>query len=259
VAGGTSTETGFLVDISANDVERCMRNNYLTSAYSTQTILKVWTQDDEESRKKNKQTTIPQIRRIIFVSSAAAFVGLPGYIAYTRKSCLIKSRTQIIIFANASPFPAAKCAVRAFADTLRSEVLRYSGAASTYTIHCAFPSNFVSPAFIDEQKSKPDLTKRIEGTEASASELERKLHSSEQVAKYIIGRVGQGDFAICSEFEAAVLFANMMGPSPKRGFGIVDSFLALLMTFFIWPVVRRRFDSMCVADGNVRHKKIVGV
>ena len=142
--------------------------------------------------------------------------------------------------------------MRALADTLRSEALRYSGPASTYRIHCAFPSNFISSAFMDEQKSKPELTKQMEGTTASIAELSRRLHSSKQVASYIIATVRRGDFAICSELEAAVLFANMIGPSPMRGLGIVDLFLALLMRFIIWPIARRRFDAMCVKDGASR-------
>jgi len=150
--------------------------------------------------------------------------------------------------ANYFRLKAAKCAVRALADTLRAEALIYSCSASTYKIHCAFPSNFISPAFIDEQNSKPGLTKRMEGTTASTAELGSKLHSSEQVARYIINAVRRGDFAICSELEAAVLFANMIGPSPTRGFGIVDSLLALLMRFIIWPILRYHFDAMCAKE-----------
>ncbi|KAF4632084.1 hypothetical protein G7Y89_g6047 [Cudoniella acicularis] len=227
VAGGTTVETGFLADINSNHLEQCMRNNYLTSAYAAQAMLKIWTEDDKQSSKRTHQVPAPKDRQIIFVSSAAAFVGFPGYIAYTP----------------------AKCAVRALADTLRAEALIYSCSASTYKIHCAFPSNFISPAFIDEQNSKPELTKRMEGTTASTAELAHKLHSSEQVARYIISAVRQGDFAICSELEAAVLFANMIGPSPTRGLGIVDSLLALLMRFIIWPILRRHFDAMCAKEG----------
>ena len=61
--------------------------------------------------------------------------------------------------------------------------------------------------------------------------------------------MGRGKFAICSELESALLFTNMIGPSPKRGLGIVDSFVALV-SLIAWPVVRRRFDAMCAKDGR---------
>ena len=145
---------------------------------------------------------------------------------------------------------ASKCAVRGLADTLRMEALRLSGPASTYTIHCAFPSNFISPAFLEEQKSKPELTKRIEGTTGSTAELERRFPSAEKVAKGIIAGVARGDFALCDDsVESSLLFANMIGPSPKRRLGVRDSLLATVVGLLVWPVLRRRWDKMCKDDG----------
>jgi 3-dehydrosphinganine reductase len=34
VAGGTATECGFLADINATNLDSCMKNNYIISAYS---------------------------------------------------------------------------------------------------------------------------------------------------------------------------------------------------------------------------------
>ncbi len=130
------------------------------------------------------------------------------------------------------------------------EALRLSGTASTYTVHCAFPSNFISPGFIEEQKLKPQLTKRIEGTSGSTEELERRFPSAVKVAQGIIAGVERGDFALCDDsMESALLFANMIGPSPKRRLGIRDSVLATVVGLFVWPVFRRRWDRMCRKDG----------
>lgn len=117
-------------------------------------------------------------------------------------------------------------------------------------MHCAFPSNFMSPAFAEEQKRKPQLTKRMEGTDAPPDKLARTLPSSEDVARYIIRAVEKGEFAICSEFEAALVFANMTGPSPKLGLGVVDTLLGMLMGWVAWPVVRRWMDAMRRKDGE---------
>lgn len=80
VAGGTSTEIGFFTDIDAGKLESCIRNNYFTAAYAAHSIFKMWTEDD-----KKAETPSPRIRRIVFINSAAAFAGIPGYAAYTGK------------------------------------------------------------------------------------------------------------------------------------------------------------------------------
>lgn len=122
-----------------------MRNNYFTAAYAAQSILKMWTEDDKKAK-----TSKPRLRQIAFLNSAAAFLGMPGYAAYTCNSGATRRKHQVGQLLT-SP-KASKCAVRGLADTLRMEALRLSGPISTYTIHCAFPSNFISPAFIEEQK-----------------------------------------------------------------------------------------------------------
>lgn len=57
-----------------------MRNNYFTAAYAAQAILKIWTEDD-----KKAETSSPTLRQIVFINSAAAFLGMPDYGAYTGK------------------------------------------------------------------------------------------------------------------------------------------------------------------------------
>ncbi|KAI4860986.1 putative short chain dehydrogenase/ reductase [Hypoxylon rubiginosum] len=230
-AGGNHAENGFLADIEASDIENCMKNNYYSSAYAAKSAIDIWTADD---KKGGSQSAQPRLRQIIFINSAAAFLGIPGSIAYTP----------------------AKCAVRALADTLRMEVLRYNSPASTYTIHCAFPADFVSPGFILEQKTKTPLTKRIQGLDRPYEELEGRFPSSEKVASLTIAAVDRGEFIICEDsFAASALFTNMTGPSPKRGLGIVDSIMGLLVGWIVWPVLRRRWETMCREDGEESRKR----
>ncbi|KAI5868186.1 putative short chain dehydrogenase/ reductase [Durotheca rogersii] len=230
-AGGNHAENGFIVDIGAQQIENCMKNNYYSAAYPAKSLLDIWTEDDK--KKGTDGTTGPRLRQIIFVNSAAAFLGIPGSIAYTP----------------------AKAAVRALADTLRMEVLRYNGPASSYSIHCAFPADFVSPGFVLEQKTKTPLTKRIQGLDRPFEELVARFPTSEKVASLIIAAVGRGDFIICEDsFAASALFTNMIGPSPKRGLGIVDSLLGLLVGWFVWPALRRKWEGMCRQDGEELRK-----
>lgn len=131
------------------------------------------------------------------------------------------------------------------------ESLHYSNRESTYTIHCAFPSNFITDSFIEEQIKKPELTKRLEGTLGPISSLQNRFPSATKIALIIIDGVKRGDFAICdSSFESNVFWANMVGMSPKRGWGIVDSILGVLGGCFLGPVTRWYFDSLCKEDGK---------
>lgn len=145
-------------------------------------------------------------------------------------------------------FTAAKTAVRALADTMRMEALRYSTPEVTYHIQCAFPANFISDSFIEEQNCKPQLTKDIEETAADISELRKKLPSAKKVADYIVAKIHSGDFAICDSTGSALLWANMIGPSPKRGLGILDTMMAFLVGLIVWPLLRRQWDAKCKKD-----------
>ena len=102
---------------------------------------------------------------------------------------------------------------------------------------------------------KPELTKRMEDTAGSMAELERRFPCSKAVAQGIIIGVERGQFALCDDsMESGLLFANMIGPSPKRGLGILDSLLAVIIGLFVWPFLRRRWDRMCREDGTHSRK-----
>ena len=118
----------------------------------------------------------------------------------------------------------------------------------SYKVHCAFPANFVTPSFIKEQKYKPELTKRIEGTDKPVHELIEKTPSPTEVARRILKGVARDEYAIWYDFESSFLLSNMLGPTPKRGFGILDSLL-MALAWIVWPFVRRQHDELCRKDG----------
>ena len=68
-----------------------MRNNFFTAAYAVQSVLKVWTEDD-----KKAETLSPRLRQIVFINSAAAFLGMPGYAAYTGKLGAKRRMYQVV-------------------------------------------------------------------------------------------------------------------------------------------------------------------
>jgi 3-dehydrosphinganine reductase len=220
--GGTSPEQiGFLADMEPEGLISCLEVNYYAPIFIAQTILKLWVRNAPKSHT----------RHIVFVSSNAAFVSIPGYIAYTP----------------------TKVAVRAFADTLRQELLLYGG---KYQVHCAYPGTFISESFLAEQETKPELTKMLEGSNMPEDKLIAKTVSALSIAKKILKGLQGGDFFITTDLEGSLLLNNMRGPSP-RDHVFLDLLLAFLV-LIVWPFVRRDFDAKTVKYGKT-HKYGAGM
>ncbi|CZT09431.1 related to 3-ketosphinganine reductase [Rhynchosporium agropyri] len=208
VAGGSNpSQIGFLADLSPEGVKSCLESNYYSAVFITQACLKLWIQNPDKNR----------VRHVVFVSSAAAFVGLPGYIAYTPP----------------------KAAIRAFADTLRQEILLY-GDKDMYQVHSAFPGTFITDSFLAEQASKPEITKIMEGSNVSDEKIRSTTQSASTIAAKILHGLDKGYFSITSDWESALILNNMRGPSPRDNV-LLDLLLALV-AFLVWPFVRRDFD-----------------
>jgi 3-dehydrosphinganine reductase len=82
--------------------------------------------------------------------------------------------------------------MRMLADTLREECRLYD-----IDVHISFPANILSPGFEVEERTKPEVTRRIEG--AAATE------TPEAVAKHIIQRLEKGQKHITYQFEGALI------------------------------------------------------
>ena len=222
VAGGSNpSQIGFLADVSPRGLTSCLESNYYSAVFITQACLQLWIQNPDKNR----------VRHVVFVSSAAAFVGLPGYIAYTPP----------------------KAAVRAFADTLRQELLLY-GDKDMYQVHSAFPGTFITDSFLAEQASKPEITKIMEGSNISDEEIEAKTPSASTIAKKILGGLDKGYYSITSDWESALILNNMRGPSPRDNV-LLDLLLALV-AFLLWPFFRRTFDRETRNYGRKHHANL---
>jgi 3-dehydrosphinganine reductase len=123
--------------------------------------------------------------------------------------------------------------------------MRYSGPKSTYTVQCVFAQNFITPTFLQEQKTKPKLTKCLEGTSGELRDLEKQFPYAAKIAPEIVANVASGDSAVCDgRLNPQLLWANAIGASPRRGWGVVDTLMAILM-LFAWPFVRRDMEKKC--------------
>jgi 3-dehydrosphinganine reductase len=109
-------------------------------------------------------------RKIVFTASLLSFSAIPGYAAYAP----------------------AKAAIRMLADTLREECILYD-----IDIHCSFPAGILSPGFEIEEKTKPEITKKMEGSAGA--------ETPENVARWIIERLERGHHMITYEFVGTML------------------------------------------------------
>lgn len=103
-AGGNHAENGFLVDISAAQLDQCMKNNYYAALYPTKALFDIWTRQDGSAAAAAKDQPT-RTRRVVFVSSAAAFVSLPGSVAYSRRLLSSLSPAPLPFLASPKPSP----------------------------------------------------------------------------------------------------------------------------------------------------------
>lgn len=63
-----------------------MEGNYLTAVFAAQAALKIWKEDDKQTLRQEDTNPASKlrVRQVVFVSSTAALVAVPGYDAYTR-------------------------------------------------------------------------------------------------------------------------------------------------------------------------------
>lgn len=202
VAGGAADEMGFLVDLTAAQLSNCFTKNYFSAAFITQSLMRRWIKDPVSSR--------PSPRHIILTGSTAALVSLPGYAAYTP----------------------TKTALRALADTVRQEALMYP---QDIRVHCTFPGTIFTDTFYEEQKSKPALTKRLEGSDDPKDGM-----TADSVARATMDGLRKGQFLITLDFQTKLLLNNMRGPSPPNH-GLLDWLVGFLASI-IWPFFRSSMD-----------------
>lgn len=227
-----------------------MNNNYYSSLYPARAVLTSWIEDDKAAKETPAK---PTLRKIVFVNSTASLVPLPGYLAYSGKSKMVEYESMEPQHLISDFSKAAKCAQRALADTLRIEVTRYNNSKSTYSVQCIFAHNFITPTFIEEQKHKPDLTKRFEGTTGELKDLEQsgKFPYAAEIASELVDAVAKGDFAVMDgRFEPQMCWGVSVGSSPKRGWGVWDTCLSVLASL-AWPLIRRTFEKD--ASGEASH------
>ena len=113
--------------------------------------------------------------RIVFVSSFLGYTSFAGYSPYSPGKYAVRGTSYPRRSLQMPSFPSPR--IRAdrlgLADTLRSELLQHD-----ISVHVYLPAGIDSPGYVEEQRSKPRITKKIEEGD--------EVLSPESVAKSLI-------------------------------------------------------------------------
>ncbi|WFD04675.1 hypothetical protein MOBT1_003389 [Malassezia obtusa] len=192
---------GFFVEQEERDFEAAVRTDYFTA---------LWT-----AHASAKAMIAAGVRgRIVLVSSVVGLMGLVGYAQY-------------------APM---KYAIRGLAECLRSEFVLYGIA-----VQCYFPATILSPGFDEEQKTKPQITKDIEGADDQKTPA--------QCAACLVRGVERGHFCITDGLVGTLLRVSSGGSAPGHGL-LCDTLLQIPAR---WALLAwRRF----VADRMVERARV---
>ncbi|KAK1223033.1 3-dehydrosphinganine reductase [Marasmius sp. AFHP31] len=161
-----SAHLGYFVEQTPESLKRGMDSSYWVAAYSAL----AYTKQIVKEKKKG---------RLTFVSSVLGYMSFVGYSTY-------------------SP---AKHALRGLAETLRSELQLYNT-----PVHICFPATIYSPGYIEENKTKPSLTLKIEETDEG--------QTPEQVALGLLKGVQNGYFHITTDILGNIFRSSTRGATP---------------------------------------------
>lgn len=190
---GQGSQPGFFIEQEDDVLLKSMDMDYWTAC---------WTAKASARAMAKQAASFATPPKIVFVSSTLGLVSIAGYASYTP----------------------AKHAIRGLSDTLRSELLLYG-----IDVHCFFPSGILSPGFDEENKTKPQLTKTIEGAdepstpEACAGYLLRgewilsacpQKPSTDRPSSHLATGIEKGEYQISYDLGTSIFRASTRGIAP---------------------------------------------
>jgi short-subunit dehydrogenase len=181
-----STVCKLFEDLTGADLAQGVNINYMTALNVTHSGF----------RHVLSKGAIEKKRHVIFFSSIVSFFTFAGY----------------------SQYAPLKSALESLSISLRHEMGPYG-----YRISCVFAGNFASEGFAEEQKTKPQITKDIEGPS--------KPIPTEECAEIVIDRLSKGYDSITTHTIGWLLGCSVLGMRPRQWgfFQIIVSFLFLLI------------------------------
>ncbi|KAF4623314.1 hypothetical protein D9613_002306 [Agrocybe pediades] len=193
IACAGSAKPMFFVEMDEDDLVDGMSNGYWIQAWTGWAAAKMMA----KQRKKGA--------KIVFVSSTLGYMSFIGWASYAP----------------------AKHASRGLADTLQSELMLYG-----IDVQIFFPPTMSTPGFDEENKTKPEITRRIESTDECVP--------AEQVARSLYKGIVNGPAHISSNLLTSLFAASTRG-AVLRDNWILDA-LYDMIAFIAMPVWRSSVD-----------------
>jgi len=198
IANAGSSTPGYFLEITPECLEKEVALNYLGTVYTVKAAL-------PSMVKRNRGG------HFVLISSAAGFINFLGYTNYG----------------------ATKRAISALAEGLRNELKLYNIDVSGF-----YPTGIDTEGFQNENKTKPEETKTMEGSSSTLS--------PDVVADSLISGLQKGKFSITNEFLTEIMRSTSNGflsPRHSLPLDLMLSFLGILLSgpfafYFDWVVSR---------------------
>lgn len=206
-------------DLSGPELQTGMTVNYLTAVNSVHAGFKAVAETSPGPAAGWKQ------RHVVLFSLTVSSFPFIGYAQYAP----------------------AKAAILSLSVILRQELLVYN-----YRVSCVYPGNFMSEGYLEEQKTKPEITRKIEGASNAIPSL--------QCADMVLDGLAKGYDSIYTDFIGWVLASLALGVFPRCWglFQVLVSFLfsivAPVAMLFIYLDIRgsHKKSEKCPKDDNAK-------
>ena len=159
-----------------------------------------WSQPVAKRMAKRKSGTI------VYVSSILGVMNWPGY----------------------SPYSPTKHAIKSLADTVQMELAAYG-----VNVHLYLPGTLLTPGYEEENKMKPELTKKIEGTASYVT--------ADEAANILLNGIIRGDYYITTEtlFEYTMVSSISWGRRDNFLFNLVTAPFSVLLNYLMYLIIWR--------------------
>lgn len=178
-------------DLTGGELTGGINTNYCTAVNTAHAAFKAVTLKQPELRPEQHKK-----RHLVFFSSTVALYPFIGYAQYAP----------------------AKAAILSLSIILRQELGPYN-----YRVSCVFPGNFDSEGYAEEQLTKPEITRTIEGASKAIPTLE--------CCDMVLDLLSKGYDSVYTDFIGWVLASLVLGVHPRCWgfFQVLVSFLFLLV------------------------------
>lgn len=158
-----------------------------------------------------------------------------------------KPRHIVLFLSTVSSFPfigyaqyaPSKAAIVSLSTILRQELFHYN-----YRVTCVHPGNFLSEGYAEEQKTKPAVTKTIEGPSKAIPSLE--------CCDYVLSQLAKGYDSIYTDLIGWVLASTVLGINPRCWglFQIIVSFVFSIIEPIVLYFVRSDIRAFYKSESN---------